>query len=336
VPTLAEVLRERGWRTGAILANYFFLDPRFGLDRGFEHYDARPGGSVRGHFPLSQMAGQAQRAGHLSYRDAGAITDLALEWLRAPSDGRPTFLVVNYCDAHKPTLPPPPFDRAFGRRASEPLLQRASDHSLQYDQSLLYLDSQLGRLLGAVGDRTLVIVTSDHGESLGDHDLWVHGWTLYEGVVRVPLFVAPPQGPSAPVRREPVTSADVFDIALAGLGLTEPWQPASDPVLSEWFQALDVPEQLRWRRFDRDLLSWLQGDWKVIVSSTGQVEAYDLAGDPGEARPLVLDDARAEAARARARAWWAERPPRAPEHVELQAADLERMRELGYLGDTAD
>ena len=333
VPTLAETLRARGWRTGAILANYFFLDPRFGLDRGFEHYDARPGGSVKGHLPLSQLAGQQQRAGYLSYRDARTITDLALDWLAAPGDGRPTFLTVNYCDAHSPYIPPPPFDRAFGgERVAEPLLLRHSDRSLLYDQALLYIDSQLGRLLGAVDDDTLVIVTSDHGEALGDHDYWMHGWTVRESVVRVPLYVALPGGRPALTSDVPATSADVFHIALAGLGLSEAWAPSEGAILSEWFQVLRVPPELAERPVRRDLVAWLEGSLKVVVSSTGEVQVFDLEADPGELAPLPLEDARVEAACARAGAWWAERPPPALTEVELRAEDLERMEELGYMG----
>lgn len=337
VPTLAELLRERGWRTGAVLSNHGYLDPRYGLDRGFEHYDARPGGRVRRYVPLAQLCGLPLRAGHQSYRDARAITDLALRWLDEAPGERPFFLVVNYMDAHAPYLPPPPFDTAFGGpRIESAFRMRYADREILYDRSLAWLDSQLARLLDAVDDgNTVVIVTSDHGEALGGHGYWMHDWTLYEELVRVPLYVFPVRPRAQPTRDEQTSGADVFHIALAELGQGPAWTPRADGQQGEWFRVPEVPaaKVLADKDVERDLVAWIAWPRKVIVSSSGAVEAYDLALDPGESSPLDLPEAEREAARGRARRWWDEHPPPASAApAALTPDELERLRELGYAG----
>lgn len=336
VPTLASLLRDSGYRTGAVMANAAYLLPRFGLDRGFEHYDARPGGLVGNYYPLAQLAWARVRAGRQVYRDARQITDLALDWLeRAPGE-RPFFLTVNYMDAHAPYLPPAPHDEAFGEaRVAEPWLLRKRDRTLLYDRSLLFLDAQLERLLAAVDlERTVVIVTSDHGEALGNHGYWMHSWTLYDEVVRVPLYVFRPGGTSA-VNSEPVSGADVFRIALREVGLPQEQLDSELHPFGEWFQLEHTPdaEVLTDKHVARDLLAWIEDGRKVIVSSTGEVEVYDLTADPGERSPLELDDAEVAAARARAETWWLEHPSLDTGSTgELDEDELDRLRKLGYMG----
>ncbi len=339
VRTLADALRDAGYRTGAVMANSTFLDPRFGLHRGFEHYDARPAGVVGGYVPLAQMTGLPMRAGHLPYREAEKITNLVLRWLADGRGDRPYFLTVNYMDAHSPYAPPPPFDVAFGgKRVADPVRRHYKFRSLLYDRSLLYLDSQLARLLSAIElEHTLVIVTSDHGESLGDHGYWMHDWTLYEEVVKVPLYVKPVGARGSEVIDQPVTGAEVFRIALRGLGLPVEAASADPPLFGEWFQHLRTPETgvLADKHVERDLIGWVDGSLKIIVSSTGEVEVYNLAHDPGELSPLTVSDEQAEAAREKAARWWADHPPLSSGPLEggdLNEKELERLRGLGYIG----
>jgi len=123
----------------------FVLASRFGLDQGFESYDDR-------------MSGQRAVAGGFLERSASAVTESALAWLeRAP---RPFFLWVHYYDPHREHEPPMPFAADFRERP--------------YDGEIAYVDAEFGRLLAglhAAGElaETLVVVTADHGESLGEH-----------------------------------------------------------------------------------------------------------------------------------------------------------------------
>ena len=350
VPTLAERLRERGYRTGAIVANGFALGRQAALDRGFERYDARRGGWLQAHLALAQLAGFSLRSGHYPYRDARSITDLAIEWI----DGRrrpegPFFLFVNYMDAHWPYLPPPPFDRAFGgEQPRDPHAPERELHALLYDRALSYLDHHVGRLLEALRERGLwegtnVIVTSDHGEAFGEHGFWRHDFALYEELIRVPLYVKPAGGRDVARVETPVTGADVHRLMLGLVGIAAPEAaapPAPDglPVVAEWYQQ-DLEATAQWEELfatldvERDLITWLEGGRKWIVSSKGDVEAYDLTADPAERAPLVLGEGEIEEARRRALEWWA---THIPPTVELQSLDeegFEHLRALGYMGE---
>ena len=334
VPTLAELLGAAGYRTGAVFANGSLLHPRFGLARGFEHYDARPGGHIERFLPLAQMAGAPQRAGHLVHRDAKAITDLALDWL-ARDDGRPSFLAVNYMDVHTPRLPPPPFDRAFGGPVREPLAVPYPVQRDQYDRALLYLDSELARLLEWLERReALVVLTSSHGEALGEHGFWSHGWTLFDPVVRVPLYVRPAKPRETAAVAAPLDGADVFHLILDSVGLEAPLAPDPRAPSGEWYRPARAPSSpaLDGKPLDRDLLAWVEGSLKLIVDSDGGVLAFDLANDPRETEPLELDDAARAELRARARVWWDTNPaPAAPVTAPLGPDELRRLEALGEL-----
>ena len=193
--TLAEILGGAGYRTGAVLANWWWLGRPYGLDRGFEHYDHRRGTSP----PV--------------YRRASKITDEGIDWL-SRSDGRPFFLMLNYMDPHIPYAAPAPYDRRFDERSSPPpsakpwtfwiraqrqVLRtgRALDRDLhrfmvdRYDGEIAYLDEHVGRLLNWLREadlyaNTLIILTSNLGSHLIaalDEDKAIE--TVEEGVMEV-------------------------------------------------------------------------------------------------------------------------------------------------------
>jgi len=330
VTTLAEILRDAGYRTGAVLGNGAFLDHRFGLDRGYEHYDARPGGVVGDYRALAQWLGLRPQAGQLPYRDAGTITDLALDWLeRAPAEP-PFFLTLNYMDAHTPYFPP----AHTAGRLGAPVPRESIE---LYDRELLWIDSQLARVLGALRERdvfddTVIVITADHGEALGDHGLAGHNWHLYEELVRVPLYFKPAGGRATEREDERVQGTDVFGMALRAVGLEPPPRPEAE-LTAEWYVMLGVPTPVSIGTA-RDVVSWFEGGRKLIVTSLGEVEAFDLERDPEELAPLALDEAERAAAVRRARDWWKRHPPPDEPGVELSEEDLERLRELGYAGDS--
>ncbi len=343
--TLAEHMRGAGYRTAGIFANNVYLRPRFGMDRGFEHFDDRLAGTLHTYLTLSQLLGFDQRAGHLVYRDGRQITDLAIDWLDGERRDEPFLLVLNYMDAHAPNMPPPPHDRAFeDTHPKDPLTGRALDlQGLMYDRELTYLDTHLDRLLSALKERghfddSVVIITSDHGEAIGDHGFEFHGWTLYEALVRVPLYVKPAGGRGAETSDVPINGAEVHHLALdlVGLGSAES-QPSE--VDGEWYVC--IPGIGSWdeiydhRDLTVDFVSWLDGTRKTIVSSKLDVEVYDLAADPFEERPLELSAEQVEADQRRALDWWESHPVEKVSEPgeEIDAETLERMRALGYVGD---
>ncbi len=336
VRTLAEILRDAGYQTAAISANDVYLRPRFGLDRGFEHFDDRVGGAVGDTLPFAQLLGLHLRAGHLNYRTGKTITDLALKWLDERRKG-PFFLMLNYMDVHTPNIPAPPYDRAFGEEQPRDPLQPGFDlAALLYDRELLYLDHHLTRLLRSLEERglfdsTSIIITADHGEGLGEHGMPRHGGGLYESLVRVPLYVKPARGRTEPVITDDVTGADVFHLALRHAGFsTEP--RLTDGFVGEWYVNPGHRRPLKFGGIDFDLVCWMTGRTKTIVSKDGTVETYDLERDPRELAPLELSPEEVEQARKRAQDWWQAHPIEAVP-VALDPGDLERMRALGYLGD---
>jgi arylsulfatase A-like enzyme len=335
VPTLAERLAARGYQTGAITANALFLQYPFGLDRGFSHYDDRWGPQVRP-LLLLQLAGFVPHLGHWNHRSAETITDQALDWIAARASDRPFFLFLNYMDAHAPYLPPPPYNKAFGdQQPLDAYTPPMSMYSLLYDRKLLYLDEHVARLLSAMEaqgllDNTFLIITADHGEGFGEHGFWWHGRTLYGEVLRVPLYVKP-AGACRPGRSEKrLTGLDVHRLALRAAGLETDTAATDTGVIAEWQGASTLGSEDP----DQDLLAWMKGDTKWIVSTKGTVEAYDLAHDPQEQRNLAVDQDQIDYAQAYATRWWTAHPPMVTSNRqphEVGAETRERMRSLGYL-----
>jgi arylsulfatase A-like enzyme len=344
-PTLAQHLYEAGYQTGGIFANNVYLRPRFGLDVGFERFDDRLAGLMGNYLPLGQLLGARPRIGRLGYRGGDVISALALDWLDERRTDQPFFLALNYMDAHAPHIPPAPFDTAFDDEVpNDPLSPGPELLSLLYDRELLHLDSHLVELLEELRERglfesTVVIVTSDHGEGLGDHEFDFHGWVLYEALVRVPLYVKPAGSRTASRSSEIVNGTDVYRKCFELVGLEPPPAPErDDPPQAEWYVIPDgvggpFVEQHPDRDLTQDLLAWVDGSRKMIVSNKGPVEAYDLVLDPQELSPLELTPQEEAAARARAAAWWAAYDVVAPPAAVLNEDALERMRKLGYIDD---
>lgn len=340
VPTLAGSLAERGWQTAAIIGNSPFVSRQFGFDRGFEYFDDRPGSFLFPRYALAQLVGFRPGIGSMGYRRGETITDLALDWLDARKADEPFFLFVNYMDVHYPYIPAPSVERAHApRELADPLRIQFDEFAIRYDRELSYMDAQLGRLLDRIVadgrlDDTLVVITSDHGEVFGAKGFWFHNFTLYEDLVRVPLYVHLPGQQAGDVVDTPADLIDVYHLVRRVVGL--PPQPREAPGwIGEWYRDealiadLDAETQARLRR---DLLAWVEGGRKTIVDSFGGVQIYDVLRDPRELRNLAVDDEERQEALSRAERWWAEHPPLAADAGgELDDETLERLRNLGYV-----
>jgi len=299
-------------------------------------------------------------------RSAGEIVDQGIRQVDRLRTARPPFfLFLNLMDAHEPYMPPPPFDRLFpGRDAAF----RSADHAAlkrrvlrgestvtrgqlahltsQYDGSIAYMDAELARFwrhLEATGrfDDALVIVTSDHGEAFGERQLMGHEVSVYEDQVHVPLLVKFPRQRQAATVEQFVSLSDLFPTILEQAGVRTP--PAIDgrallgappdparEVLSETFGNHLLS---RWNpRFRRTARAIFAGDLKLIVSTTGSREAYDLAADPAEARNLYRADPRWGELETHLDRWLrAAAQTLAGESHPLDSASEERLRSLGYL-----
>ncbi len=257
-PTLAGYLSARGYATGGFVANYIYGPPAYGLARGFVHYRFYPltFGVIATSAPLVQhLVRQANRWLGTYYvpgrRRASDIAREFLDW-QATQQGRPFFAFLNFFDAHDPYAPEKPFDTRFGsprvRRIAtgrDPSPAERRDLIDGYDDAITSMDEQVRLLLEALRRRgvlehTLVIISSDHGEELGEHRLWGHGNSLFIDELHVPLLVSFPGGVPGGVRvpgtvslRDlPATIADLTGLAdgapFPGRSLTRFWRSPVD------------------------------------------------------------------------------------------------------------
>jgi arylsulfatase A-like enzyme len=232
------------------------------------------------------------------------------------------------------------------------------DYVAAYDADIRFLDDQLGRLLDwmtsrGLLERTVVVVTADHGEGLGGHDYYFeHGRLPYDDCARVPLIVVHPHWPARRVA-EPVALMDLAPTLLDDAGLRPGWQFEGQSLLP-WLAAGAPNESARpvyvesgyAKKFD---VSIRRGRWKLIcfgekfvadLVGASRYELYDIVADPLETRNLADDEpeVRAELQElldAHAAEAWSKRPPD-PSGVALTAEEIAEMERLGYVGDGGD
>lgn len=268
--TLAELLVSRGYRTGAFIAAAV-LDRRYGLDQGFAHYDDRMGGKPGAEF-------QPQRPG-------GEVVEAALSWLRQSGEG-PTFVWVHLFDPHMPYAPPEP--------------ERSLYPEAPYAGEIAYADRVIGELVTGyrrlgLWRQTIMVFTSDHGESLGQHGEPTHGIFLFDETVRVPLVVRIP-GLGEGLRID--AQAQLVDIVptlgeLIGLAvdpavsgrsllplLRGEHRPSPPAYLETFLPALD---------YGWFVLRGLRTEERKLIVGR-KPELYDLRADPGESRDLAASE----------------------------------------------
>ncbi|MGE0454591.1 MAG: sulfatase-like hydrolase/transferase [Vicinamibacteria bacterium] len=318
LPTLATLLKQGGYRTGAFVSA-FVLDSRFGLDRGFDVYDDRLGGAETRHVFL------------MAERPGSATVEAARRWL-ADADGRPSFAFVHLYEPHFPHAAPEPFAARFADAPYQGEVAAAD----------AALEPLLRPLLEAGRDgRTLVVLTSDHGEALGEHGEDTHGIFAYEATLRVPLILFAPRllGPRRVSAR--ARHIDVLPTVLDALGVDP---PAGLPGHSLLTLAAGAGAQVDPPVYFEALSASLNQGWAplhgVIDDQLKYValpipELYDLAADPRESRNLAAE--RPEALeRLQARLAKAREGERGVSRVREEASVRERLRGLGYVATEAE
>jgi choline-sulfatase len=320
--TLAEVLKERGFKTGAFVGAYV-LDSKWGVNQGFDTYFDD--------FDLSKYKaislGAIQRPGN-------EVVDRGLQWLDLVKGSR-FFAWMHLYDPHSPYEPPEPYKSLY------------REHP--YLGEIAFVDAQVGRVvsyLEAQGllDKTIVVVTGDHGESLSEHGEATHGFFVYESTVHVPLIVrAPLSGVSGGRRvRDVVRSVDVMPTVLDILGVPAPAGLEGASVaalmtgavnelgLESYSEALYPLHHFGWS----DLRAMRSGRYKLIAAP--RPELYDLQDDPGENHDLFAQrEALGQRMLARlreregtfAKAGRGDRPS-----VEVDPDARARLAALGYVG----
>lgn len=348
--TLAATLQSHGYSTAAFIGGYF-LAREFGLDQGFSFYDS----PFSGHMEGSEAAAALKRPA------ADVLAD-ARKWLasRGNISNAPFFVFIHLFDLHHPYTEPEGF--------------RAQYPASEYDAELAYTDSMLGGFWQFLKDRgifsrSLIVLTADHGESLGDHGESTHGYFIYQSTLRVPLIIRWPeqqptggtprvqgsgaeQGSGARGQRpgsgltpparidEPVGLIDVAPTILQFLHLPQPASFQGKSLLDLLVpDASPAPREVYSESlYAHDKFGWAPlralrvGDFKYIDAP--EPELYDLASDPGEQHNLISDHpAVAGALRARLldlrRRFAAAAVPAQPE---ISPEALANLHALGYLG----
>lgn len=331
-PTLAETLRARGWLTAGFVANTYYCGYEHGLARGFVHYEDYRASltellisssllrAVTHNAPLRRMLGNQQV---LTRRTAAELNNDFLSWLARTPDAprRPFFAFLNYYDAHEPYLPP-------GAKDDSPLSRWPHEHTLRtarllnrerlserdnqaeiaaYDRAIAYLDHQLGRLFDELARRdllrrTLVIITSDHGEAFGEHGHYGHADNLYLPLLRVPLLVIAPGRVPAGLRvNAPVTLRDlpatILELVthssspLPGQSLARFWNgSASDSAILSAVNLAPIRPGLYPEGSTAEMRSVVQWPYHYIKAPDDSEELYDLRQDPDENHDLTEQD----------------------------------------------
>jgi arylsulfatase A-like enzyme len=352
---LPQVLRANGYRSGAFISGWPLNGRLTHLNDSFDDFNE----DLTRTYQLFN-----------SSRWAEDVTPPAIEWLKNHArEDRPFFLWVHYFDPHSPYNYREHFADLKPNGAASPSGiedESMRERVLNYDTEIAYMDWHLGQLLAAVEelgirDSTLVVLTADHGESLGEHDYVGHGRHLYEDILRVPLIVRlPGQVKPGQVISTPVS---ILDIAPTILDLTirETLEQKKAPLTftgRSLASAIVKGERLSERRvyyltfagkkgFMPKWLSWLwikeaelplrfgflERARKLIWSpEDGEAAWYDLRGDAAELRPQLLRDGGAPyaAETGRLKNWFA-RTNTPDNETQLSSRDIEVLKSLGYV-----
>lgn len=293
-PSAATRLRE-SHRTGGFHSNPF-LSRAYGYDDGFDEFDDDLYLGRHRIFALAQRLWDKIRDHH--YLRAESINDRSLSWIDSVSDSDSFFLWNHYMDVHGPYEPPEPYRSHFitsslSNRKIRKLYQRALDHPDSittderdllvdlYDGEVRYVDAMLGAFFDALGERdvldeTLLVVTSDHGDGLGNHGQYGHPRQLYPELVRVPFIAHGPTVPEMDIS-VPVSGVDWLSTVMRALGhpadqldgmpLQELWNESSSPadryVICEargWKEASDRRRCAAYGRMEEYTYEWSQDE----------------------------------------------------------------------------
>lgn len=317
VTTIAEALRDRGYRTGAFVSTAI-LGARYGLDQGFEVYD-------------DEMTEDVTNQTELSRRRAPETIGRGLRWLHSLDRDAPFFLWIHLYDAHLPYASPPGLEAEFAKDPYRALV-KSMDRALE----ALFADTRVG------SPSTMLVVLADHGESRGEHGEMDHGLLAYDATLRIPMLI---RLPHASLGGRFTSNVSQIDIAatIAGaaglpnvrfgegrdLGALLRSGATRDAKLDD--RALFEESVAGFLQFDWSPLHvWRRGDWKAIEGATR--ELFHTSSDPQELRNVIDGEpARATAMFQELTRFRAAKPETAAEY--RPDAEAQRMLEsLGYLG----
>jgi arylsulfatase A-like enzyme/Tfp pilus assembly protein PilF len=318
-PTLASVLKQHGYVTGAVVGSAV-LDSRFGLNQGFDfYYD---------HFDFNRL--QESNLEEME-RPGNVVTDATLDWLGNNRKNK-FFLWMHLYDPHYPYRPPAPYSEQYKDRP--------------YDGEIAFADAQVGRLIGflkanGLYQNTLIVLAGDHGESLGEHGEKNHGFFIYNATLHVPMIIRLPGDSSPRVVSELTSLADLMPTVLHVLKIDVPSQVQGVSLLP--LMSPKKPEESR-NLYAETFLPRLHFNWSELRAletekyhfiDAPKPELYDLSKDPGETQNLYAEKkAVAEEMRARLTTLIGQHSAgtELAQKTGLDPALMERLKSLGYAG----
>jgi arylsulfatase A-like enzyme len=351
-PTLASVLKGAGYATAAIVDNGN-VSSEHGYHKGFDTY--------RETWREKDLVSEMDRT--------RAITEGGIRFLREAARDRPFLLWLHYVNPHAPYTPPAPWDTAFldeeGRTGARLRVvsgfhggipkqwavagqDRLGYYVAQYDGEIAAADAEVGKVLDALRqagrwERTLVVVTSDHGESLGEHGYYFdHGENLFDPTLRIPLIVSAP-GARRGARSEALASTlDLVPTILDAVKVSYPPDLAGRSLLGAVQGRAEGWDRV-FARSDRGLTASLDRRHKVVATPADEgprLALYDRTADPAETRdlaPAQPDELRRQRRELdlffeRAEREWARTRPLVGEAPAPSAASREACRNLQALG----
>jgi choline-sulfatase len=263
IPTVASILRAHGWATAAFVSA-FPLDRRYGLDHGFDHYDDEYDGFAPQSFTPPERPGEE-------------TVRRALEWWDTHR-GKPRLMWVHLFTPHYPYDPGPPWNTDYA----------AAPYYGDVARSDAQLTPLIERVLDGPDGDTLVIVTSDHGEALGEHGERTHGMFAYEATLKVPLVLFA-KGAVKPSRDErSARHVDILPTVLELTGVAPPEGLPGRSLIREWKD--DPPS------YFEALSPWVNRGWAPLYGAISArhkairlplAELYDLRDDPAELDNLI-------------------------------------------------
>ena len=317
--TVAEIFRDRGWRTAGFAANLFYATHETGITRGFTtwedfkisfkqivcsstlaqtmilrqlFWDASGAGRLAG---LKILALKSDPKPEVDRRAAPDVGSQFIDWLGADSQ-RPFFAYLNFFDAHEPYRPPEEYRTKF-------VADNPGDRD-RYDGGVAYMDHEVGRVLADLSrrgilDRTLVVIAGDHGDQFGEHNLLTHGNSLFVQLLHVPLIMRFPGkipagarvNRSVTLRDLPRTLLDVAGIAdttgIFGTSLIPAIKDSAHATSAIRAETERTPKWTTVPTYRGPMSSVMDQRYHYIRSVTGAEWLFDYRADPAETRDLV-------------------------------------------------
>jgi len=354
-PTLASVLKDAGYETAALVDNPN-VAARYGYSKGFDRY--------RETWEEKDLATEMART--------QAITSEAVAFLQGRKTDAPFLLWLHYVNPHAPYTPPAPYDTAFldaqvagsrrlpvvpgfhggiPRQWAVAGKDRLGYYVAQYDGEIAAVDQEVGQVVDAIGaaglaGKTVVLLTSDHGESLGEHDYYFdHGEDLFEPSMAIPLVVRVPGAPAGVRSRVLAGTLDLVPTLLDLLKVSYPPDLAGTSLAADVMGRSSSASARLFGQNERNLTATWDERYRLVATpaETGaRLALFDRATDPGETRDAGPRNGEAMRAARRElelfqergdREWARTRPLLEGKAGELPMSDeaRERLCALGYI-----